>query len=425
MQWSCCLRRLLSGAVFVSACFGLTATANSAPVWTRQIGTAQDDAALSVATDSEGNVYVAGSTAGSLSGDNRGGSDAWLAKFDADGNRQWLRQPGTSEADVANGIATDNAENVYAVGTTAGVLFGNQDKDEDAWIAKYDPTGTRLWARQFGTVTTDSASGVATDSARGVYIVGDTSGPLAGKFLGGYDDAWVAKYDADGKRLWARQIGTESGDWANGVATDSARNVYVTGTTEGPLGGAYQGKSDAWVAKYNTNGTRQWVRHLGDTYVNHGNAVATDSQRSVYVVGETEICCGPIFFERSYPWITKFDTAGHLKWTQNLDLAWRFSGAYSVAIDAENNIYLAGYTYRIDPPYGSDTETDAWVAKYDASGSQVWLKRVGVPKSVDSAASVATDTWGNILLAGSTGGAFAGPYHGGTDAFVVKYPADQ
>lgn len=419
------LRSALGGAVFLTAWIGSAATAVSAPAWTRQIGTATDDAALSVTTDGSGNVYAAGYAGASLCGSECGNGGAWVAKYDADGTRLWLHQPVAPTADWANGVAADAAENVYVVGSTNEVPVGSQYGDEHAFLAKYGPNGTRLWTWKSGASADDSAASVAIDTGNSVYLAGRTGGALAGKFQGGPDDAWVAKFGADGKRLWARQIGTESGDWANGVTTDSARNVYVTGSTEGSLGGAKQGHRDAWLAKYSGQGAQQWIRHISFLDVTNASAVATDSQRNVYVVGETKLCCGPVFFERSHPWITKFDTAGHRKWTQNLDLAWRFSGAYSVAIDAANNIYLAGYTYRIDPPYGSDTETDAWVAKYDTSGEQVWLKRVGMPKIVDSAASVATDAWGNILLAGSTQGALAGPYHGGTDAFLVKYPADQ
>jgi Beta-propeller repeat len=62
----------------------------------------------------------------------------------------------------------------------------------------------------------------------------------------------VAKVDAAGHQLWVRQLGTADGDNAKGVATDGDGNVYLTGYTDGSLGGANQGYSDAWVAKYST-----------------------------------------------------------------------------------------------------------------------------------------------------------------------------
>lgn len=426
------LRRALGGVVFLTAWIGLAATAVSAPAWTRQIGTATDDAALSVTADGEGNVYVAGYAGASLCGSQCGNGGAWVAKYDADGTRLWLHQPVAPTADWATGVAADVAENVYVVGSTSEVPVGSQYGDEHAFLAKYGPNGTRLWTWKSGASAVDSAAGVATDTGNSVYLAGSTGGTLAGKFQGGFDDAWVAKYDADGKRVWARQLGSDGDDSATGVAIDRARNVYVIGSTNGSLGGAKQGQlQDAWLAKYNTQGARQWIRHISYLDRTDANAVATDSQRNVYVTGEAGTCCVHWHMEISYPWITKYDAQGRLQWTQELHLEhydglfWQFAGAHSVAIDMADNIYLAGYVSALDFPKGDRADEQVWLAKFDASGAQVWLKRVGVAKSDDSAASVATDVWGNILLAGSTQGALAGPYHGGTDAFLVKYPADQ
>ena len=85
-----------------------------------------------------------------------------------------------------------------------------------------------LWVRQLGTEHSDIAHGVATDAAGNVYVTGDTWGSLGGANLG-HEDAWAAKYDAAGRLLWKRQLGTEVYDAASGVATDAAGNVYLTG----------------------------------------------------------------------------------------------------------------------------------------------------------------------------------------------------
>jgi hypothetical protein len=138
-----------------------------------------------VASDAAGNVYLTGSTEGSLGGRNRGQRDAWVAKYDTAGRKLWARQLGTETDDWANDLATDAVGNVYLTGTTYGSLGGPKRGDYDAWVAKYDAAGRKLWARQLGGLFNDAydAYGVATDAAGGVYIAGGTGG-----------DAFVAKY---------------------------------------------------------------------------------------------------------------------------------------------------------------------------------------------------------------------------------------
>src|SRR5574338_266100 len=162
---------------------------------------------------------------------------------------EWVQQFGTDGTDIANGVATDPSGNIYLTGSTSGSLVGANRGWDDAWVAKYDPAGRPLWRRQLGSEAYESANSVATDSAGNVYLAGYTEGSLRGANLGGAD-AWLAKYDCSGRPLWRQQFGTEENDVAFGVATDGEGNVYLTGYTEGSLGGVHKGLMDAWVAKY-------------------------------------------------------------------------------------------------------------------------------------------------------------------------------
>jgi hypothetical protein len=102
---------------------------------------------------------------------------------------------------------------------------------------------------------TAAAKGVATDTNGNVYVVGETNGALGGPYKGALEDAWVIKFDGDGRRLWSRQPGTSTTDRAHGVATDTDGNVYVVGdTTDGALGGPFKGYIDAWAIKFDGNG---------------------------------------------------------------------------------------------------------------------------------------------------------------------------
>jgi beta-propeller repeat-containing protein len=105
--------------------------------WTRKLGTPRRDWASATATDSDGNVYISGYTEGSLGGAAKGDVDAWLASYSAAGALRWKRQLGTAQYDTATGIGTDSNGNLYVSGTTEGSLAGANKGGSDAWLAKY------------------------------------------------------------------------------------------------------------------------------------------------------------------------------------------------------------------------------------------------------------------------------------------------
>jgi hypothetical protein len=218
-------------------------------LWSRQPGTSDGDFARAVTTDRDGNVYVVGETNGALGGPKKGNDDAWLIKYDGDGHQLWSRQPGTSDVDFTQSVATDMDGNVYVVGETDGALGGPNQGYYDGWVIKFDGGGHRLWGRQPGTSGFDAAFGVATDTDGNVSIGGFTDGALGGPYKG-ILDGWVIKFDGDGHRLWGRQPGTSGADDAQGVATDTNGNVYAVGQTSGALGGPNKGEYDAWIIKY-------------------------------------------------------------------------------------------------------------------------------------------------------------------------------
>jgi len=66
----------------------------------------------------------------------------------------------------------------------------------------------------------------------------------------GNGDVFVVKYSSGGEQQWVRQLGTSTEDYGQGIALDSAGNVYVTGTTEGALdGNRNAGLTDVFVLK--------------------------------------------------------------------------------------------------------------------------------------------------------------------------------
>ena len=106
--------------------------------------------------------------------------------------------------------------------------------------------------------TNDYANGVATDSSGNVYVTGGTKGGLDGNTSAGNTDLFVIKYNSSGTKQWTKQLGTSSDDRTQGVATDSSGNVYVAGYATGGLdGNTSAGSYDLFVVKYNSSGTKQ------------------------------------------------------------------------------------------------------------------------------------------------------------------------
>ena len=168
--------------------------------WQRQFGTPDYEWTWGVDTDSQNNVYATGWTLGDLGGVNAGSYDAWLTKYDSSGNQQWLKQFGSPGDDEPFDMVIDSQDNIFIAGYTDGNLGGENAGSFDAWVAKYDIEGNQKWIQQFGTPDFDQAYGITTDSAGNLYLVGVTDGSLGDVNAGSFD-AWIAKLDAESGTL--------------------------------------------------------------------------------------------------------------------------------------------------------------------------------------------------------------------------------
>jgi beta-propeller repeat-containing protein len=256
-------------------------------VWSQQIGSINQDYGFAVTVDGQDNIYLSGSAAGSLGGPHAGHDDAFLIKFDPSGAEFWSRQIGTPNDDVARSVAVDNAGNVYISGSTFGSLGGPNAGFNDAFVTKFDPSGGDLWTRQIGTMERDNSTSVAVDLAGNVYITGFTSGSLGGANQGG-SDAYLTKFDPAGTELWSRQVGTFLSDASYSVAVDKAGNAYITGSTGDSLAGPrVGGLSDAFLMKYDPTGTQLWSQQIGTTGTDVSTSVAVDGEGNVFISGYT------------------------------------------------------------------------------------------------------------------------------------------
>jgi hypothetical protein len=142
--------------------------------WRRHLGTSGNDGEPRVATGGAGNVVVAGSTNGSLAQSNNGSYDAFVVNYAGDRTVRWRRQAGTRRSDMVTEVATDTAGNVVVAGYTYGSLAGPNKGFIDAFVIKYASDGTEQWRRQLGTTGEDGAAGIATDAVGDIVVAGWT-----------------------------------------------------------------------------------------------------------------------------------------------------------------------------------------------------------------------------------------------------------
>jgi hypothetical protein len=398
------------------------ATASESASWVRQFGTTGLDEAKAVAVDPAGAIYVVGETFGTLPGQTPGGTlDAFIRKYDPAGGEVWTRQFGAWDRDIAWAVTVAPGGSIYVVGQTEGTLPGQRSAGGlDAFVRKYDPAGTEVWTRQFGGGGADVAAGVAVDNAGNVFVVGTTSSSLAEHGQSKSFDAFVRRYDEAGREGWTRQFGTAGGDNARDVTLDQANRLLVAGSTEGALPGQVSGEGyDAFVASFDTDGRTLWIRQFGSTGDDFGVAVASDAAGNVFVAGSAdEALSGRTSPDGRSAFLRQYDPTGLALWTDQFDTG-AADDAWDVAVAGEGTAYLVGTTERALPGQRAAGRTDAFVRQYGQGGNEAWTRQYGTPED-DYALAVAVDQGGGLVIAGSTRGTLDNRSHGNLDAYALR-----
>ena len=384
--------------------------------WSRQLGTSQTEWSHSVAVDASGNAFISGVTWGALGGANQGSADVFLSKYDSSGTPLWTRQLGTAKADYPIcSVAVDADGNAFISGETDGALSGTNQGSYDAFVSKYNTSGTRLWTRQWGTSSGDYGDSVAVDASGNAYVSGSTYGSLGGANQG-TADAFLSKYNTSGTLLWTQQLGSSDSDHSNSVAVDASGNAFISGVTWGALGGANQGSADVFLSKYNSLGTLLWTRQLGTSSDEVSNSVIVDAVGNALITGHTLGDLGGTNNGREKAFLGKFDVSGTLLWIRQLGIG-NATDSESVAVDAVGNIFITGTTMAmVGPDQGN---SDVFLSKFNASGTLLWTQQFDSGVN-DGGHSVAVDTAGNVLITGGTNGSLGGLNQGGSDAFLIK-----
>lgn len=244
--------------------------------WGTYYGGTNNDYGFSCSNDATGNVYLAGSSdspsniaSGGYQLGQGGSFDAFLVKFNSNGLRLWATYYGGPNFEDGR-CATDPFGNVYIAGTTntpSNVASGGHQNSfggaDDAFLVKFNSNGLRLWATYYGGSGTDYGKSCVADNWGNIYLIGITSSTAnigsAGyqNNLGGFSDAFFAKFDNNGLRLWGTYYGGTNFDEGNNCSIDFLGNIYLAGSSNSSsniASGGYQnilgGSSDAFLAKF-------------------------------------------------------------------------------------------------------------------------------------------------------------------------------
>jgi len=280
------------------------------------------------------------------------------------------------------------------------------------------------WVKLLGSVADEGGYGVTIDASGAIYIAGATQDDLGGQTSAGGQDSVIAKYDANGTPQWVRLLGSSVGDTGRAVAVDTTGNVYVTGETYGDLNGETNaGGTDLFVAKYTAAGGREWVKLLGTTGYDYGNGIAVDPSGDVYVTGATEgkLDGQPNAGERDIL-VAKYTAAGVKQWVKLVGSAGHDYG-HDIAVDTAGHIYVTGQAAGDMAGETSAGGIDIVIARYTAAGVREWLKLLGTVDN-DFGHGIAVDSSGAVYITGETLGNLAGQTNAGCyDIVIAKYTA--
>jgi hypothetical protein len=329
------------------------------------------------------NIYLVGTT----SSFGAGYDDAVLIKYNSAGVQLWNKTWGGFGWDYGKSVAIDNNSNIYIAGFTDSFGAGGND----GFIVKYNSSGSQIWNRTWGSLSTEGFDGIAVDENNNLFLIG-------GCYNNGtnYEAISLVTFDSMGLQKWNITWDGVDDDNGKDIAIDND-TIYLGGSTERIITYDY----DAILIKYKSSGTQLWNRSWGGSEYDFGEKVAVDNNSNCYLAGYTS----------SYgagdcdAFLAKYDSAGNLLWNRTWGMARDNEICRGLAVD-KNNIYITGYVYNTALGY-------TFLVKYDSAGIELWNK---IWSGIEHAAGidVSIDNAENIYICGNAP----------SDLFLVKYGID-
>ncbi|WP_244935777.1 SBBP repeat-containing protein [Leptospira bouyouniensis] len=357
------------------------------------------------------------------------------------GIKQWSKiigQSGTYQS-YGNSTAVDRKGNVYLIGTTSGSVYGQNkispSSMNDILLTKFAQDGQLIWAKQMGSIAVSStyAELAHIDSSGNLYVVGSANSPFneLGSIGAG---AILIKLSGSGNLLWTRMIPTASETLGAGVTSDYFGNVYITGNTEEQLlnGQTATGGRNTFVLKYNSLGDLVWTKLFDNTGISsYGQNIQYEATtQSILVAGQ--ISGGTSFFGKTPPgnltdsYIVSLDLNGNFKWAQVLGGITISTQIRTMSVDQKGSIYVSGDTNGNLDGIVKDGSTVQFLTKLNVFGEKIWTRLLGGGgSSLTYAYGVYSDNSGNVYTFGGTNGNLIGiPKIGTNDAHLTKYDSN-
>ena len=408
--------------------------------WATYVGTGKYDICTAVAVDALGHSVSAGTTQGRdmpitpgiAVSRKRGGSDLWMAKFDASGRRIWATVHGGTGYEQAVSAALDLDGAVVVGGVSDSKDFYTHAKAYqkkcagayDAYIIKLSANGKFEWATFLGGKDVDEGIAVSTDEFRHVYFVGQTVSkdfPVTygaeNTHSAGALDGFVAQLRPDGEPVWISYFGGSADDSPNSVSANET-GVYVAGRTHSrdlPTAfGAHQrlyggGVSDGFLTKFDRTGRHQWTTYIGSK--SDDEVFALQADKYITLAGYTqgaELISTPVtpFAGGADAFVQRYDENGALQWGTFFGGA-KAEVGFGVSVAGNGHTYLCGRTngadLPIDPASGyfahPKKSDDGFIAQFDEKGERVWAGYFG-GSSVDEVLTASATEKGYLTIAG-------------------------
>jgi hypothetical protein len=292
-------------------------TSTGTLIWATSFGSTGIDIPHSVVTDNNNNIILTGYFSNTCDFDpsasvavrtSNGGRDAYIAKYDANGNFQWVVTCGADSLDDAFNLDVDTNGNVYWTGVIEGtVIVGTTTfttQVEDVVFGKISSTGEILWVKQVGGSGIDEGSCIIIDNNGDLILTGyfqttvdfDPNSGISNLTSSGSFDTFFGKYDTDGNLIWIKKIGGPAADIGapGGITIDNLNNIYIAGNAgvncdydpnAGVITHTMNGANDWFVAKYDNNGNHLLSFTVGGTGQDQAHRLTTDNQQNIYVTG--------------------------------------------------------------------------------------------------------------------------------------------